>query len=107
MRQGVEDYGDGVLYQIFVLQEEDLSAGVEESRRFARIYDESFPGSEEALDWAEKDLDYVDNFRFAYLDDENAVAQYWKQADYGCCGSHDCVVQVAGRPALVGCNYGH
>lgn len=49
----------------------------------------------------------VDNHRFAFSDDAEAVAKYNEQADSGCCGSTDYTIMVNGRMAEIGCNYGH
>lgn len=63
----------------------------------------------EAQEWAREmvDNDCVDNERFAFLDDEDAVGQFRVQSEDGCCGSFEREVVVAGRRALVGLNYGH
>lgn len=51
--------------------------------------------------------DCIDNRRFAFEDDAAAVARYEEQEQDGCCGFFDRRVQVNGRYALVGCNFGH
>lgn len=107
MRQRVEDYDDSS-YWIFVLREEDPETGAQEEAGYARVRsEERFATEEEALDWVAEDLDCVDNFRFAYIDDETSVVRYWEQYRHGCCGSMDEMVLVGDRLALVGCNYGH
>ena len=49
----------------------------------------------------------MDNSRFAFEDDEEAMRNYEEQKNSGCCGSFDEDIIVAGRPAKIGCNYGH
>lgn len=49
----------------------------------------------------------VDNYRFAFEDDETAMVDYDRRRDSGCCGSFDEEVVVNGRNAVIGCNYGH
>lgn len=68
-----------------------------------------FDTQEEAEEWMDLEVDdpCVDNYRFAFLDDEDAMAIYDKQKEAGCCGDFDEEVIVAGRPAMIGCNYGH
>lgn len=68
-----------------------------------------FSSKEEAFDWLEVQVDdpCTDNFRFAYIDDEDAMFHYQNQVDDGCCGSCDVDVLVAGKVAKIGCNYGH
>ena len=69
----------------------------------------SFDSPKAALAWLASDdsLEYSDNFRFAFLDNEGSVRSFEKIARRGCCGSEerDCVVR--GRAAIVGCNFGH
>lgn len=68
-----------------------------------------FATEQEARAWldAQVDDDYVDNERFAYKDDQAAMEAYVRQAADGCCGDADYDVIVAGRPATIGCNFGH
>ena len=68
-----------------------------------------FATREDAIEWMVREVDdpCVDNDRFAYLDDEAALAQYKSQEDDGCCGFFDLEILVAGRKATIGCNYGH
>jgi len=68
-----------------------------------------FQDKDTAIDWMEDQVDdpYTDNIRFAFLDDEIAMREYQDAYDRGCCGYFDKVVDVAGRQAKVGCNYGH
>lgn len=56
---------------------------------------------------AHMDDPFADNHRLAYLDDPEQVAKYEQQEREGCCGFVDLEVTIAGRPALIGCNYGH
>ena len=72
----------------------------------------AFITPEAAIAWMVKRLEdqgemYIDNERFAYLDDAESVSNYEHQASTGCCGCFDTEVRVADRPARVGCNYGH
>jgi hypothetical protein len=41
------------------------------------------------------------------VDDPEGMARYAQQQAEGCCGFFDAYVQVDGRLATVGCNYGH
>ncbi len=67
-----------------------------------------FETKADAFDWLlEQDLDYMDNERFAYLDDPEQVAAYEDAREHGCCGYVDVDIIVGGRPAMIGCNYGH
>lgn len=68
----------------------------------------AFSSVEEAWQWVdEQDLEYADNHRFAYTDDDIAMEQYEQQQFHGCCGSFDSIIEVDGRRAYIGCNYGH
>jgi hypothetical protein len=49
----------------------------------------------------------IDNYRFAYLDDEKGMKKYNEAKELGCCGFYDDEVIIAGRKATIGCNYGH
>jgi hypothetical protein len=53
------------------------------------------------------DLEYSDNYRFAFDDDAAGMAKYAAAQENGCCGSWDKPVQIAGRWAMFGCNFGH
>jgi hypothetical protein len=68
-----------------------------------------FATAEQAWDWLASAVDdpCIDNTRLAYLDDPYAVLGYRLQQQDGCCGCYDAAVTIAGRPALIGCNYGH
>ena len=70
---------------------------------------ESFETEAAAADWMYEAVDdpCVDNYRFAYEDDAEAVAKFDEARDDGCCGSFNCHVIVGGRKAIIGCNYGH
>lgn len=57
--------------------------------------------------YAEIDDDCIDNYRFAFEDDAEAVTKYEQARDEGCCGRFDQDIYVAGRKAMIGCNYGH
>jgi hypothetical protein len=68
-----------------------------------------FETLEEAWQWVKDDVDdgCMDNYRFAYLDDESALQAYDEKRNHGCCGFFDREVTIAGRAAKIGCNYGH
>ena len=70
---------------------------------------EEFASKEDAEAWmlAEVDDPYTDNVRFAFLDDAEALRAYGDASAEGCCGFFDAEVLVAGRPAKIGCNFGH
>jgi hypothetical protein len=72
----------------------------------------AYASEEDAADAMNATLDvtdeqFRDNYRFAFLDDPAAVAAYEEAERAGCCGSYDADIIVAGRPAWIGCNYGH
>lgn len=71
--------------------------------------DRHYSTQDEAQDALVADVDdpSIDNHRFAYLDDEDGVAAYEDRRREGCCGSRDVEVVIAGRAAIIGCNYGH
>lgn len=68
-----------------------------------------FANAQDARDWmlAEVDDPCVDNYRFAYNDDEKEIGTYNRLQNAGCCGFFDREVRIAGRLATIGCNYGH
>lgn len=68
-----------------------------------------FDTEQEAFDWMYETVDdgCIDNTRLAYKDDDKAVALYEEAVEEGCCGSFDTEVIIAGRPAMIGCNFGH
>lgn len=51
--------------------------------------------------------EYNDNYRFAPIDDAEAVKEYHRQAEKGCCGSYDEQMEIDGRLFLFGFNWGH
>jgi hypothetical protein len=70
---------------------------------------ESFATEEEAMAAMSDRVDdpFEDNHRFAFCDDAAAVAEFDRLESEGCCGSYFSFVLVAGRRAVIGCNYGH
>lgn len=54
-----------------------------------------------------KDLQYVDNLRFAYVGNEIQEYYYEEAVKRGCCGFVDIVVKVGKNEFRMGCNYGH
>jgi hypothetical protein len=70
---------------------------------------EQFATREAAETWMAEIVDdsCQDNNRFAFLDDLEAMLEYQSTKDSGCCGSFDAPIEVAGRKATIGCNYGH
>lgn len=61
-----------------------------------------------AIDWLlSKELEYMDNLRYAKLSDAAGYSLYMKQKDSGCCGSIDQLIIVGQELAMIGCNYGH
>jgi hypothetical protein len=52
-------------------------------------------------------LDYVDNTRFAAVDNRKDMRRYRDAASRGCCGSCDKEITIYGRKFMIGCNYGH
>lgn len=74
-----------------------------------RLSMKTFTSKEEAESWMKDKVDdpCVDNYRFAYLDDNAALAAYERQRQEGCCGEFDEEIIVNGRKATIGCNYGH
>jgi len=69
----------------------------------------TFNTKEAAIAWVVDHVDdaCVDNERFAFVDDEQAMIDYDAKKEDGCCGSFDGPVRVGGKLAVVGCNYGH
>lgn len=69
----------------------------------------AFKSQEEATQWMESEVDdtCVDNERFAYKDDPLQMAKYQEQVSQGCCGFFDEDIEVNGRAAIIGCNFGH
>ena len=69
----------------------------------------TFETKEEAFDWMETIVDdpCIDNHRFAFLDDLNAMTTYENVQATGCCGFFDMKININRREATIGCNYGH
>lgn len=70
---------------------------------------QSFADEQSARDWMARQVDdpYVDNERFAFMDDLPALDLYETKRRNGCCGFFDEEIEVDGRRAVIGCNYGH
>jgi hypothetical protein len=70
---------------------------------------QSFADEQSAFDWMEQQIDdpCVDNERFAFMDDKSAMDLYETFRSNGCCGFFDEEIEVNGRRAMIGCNYGH
>lgn len=68
-----------------------------------------FESKDDAMEWMDSEVDdpYIDNQRFAFKDDDEAMREYDEKAHNGCCGYFDAEVNVGGRFAMIGCNYGH
>jgi len=68
-----------------------------------------FANENVARQWMTQEVDdpCVDNERFAYFDDPAAMQAYADQLKQGCCGFFDENIEVNGRPAKIGCNFGH
>ena len=73
------------------------------------ILTKSYETEDEAFAAMEVSVDdnCIDGLRFAYLDDDAALAVYAEIESNGCCGFHDEEIIVNGRRATIGCNYGH
>lgn len=75
--------------------------------------DEDFRSVEEIVDnfFEENnldELDYRDNFRYAFKDNPEQVAEYEKAEAQGCCGFYDVEITLPdGRILMFGFNYGH
>lgn len=69
----------------------------------------SFNSQAEAIEYIASVADdpCTDNYRFTFDDDSKGIGLYEDQKAHGCCGFLDVSVVVAGRSAMVGCNYGH
>lgn len=71
----------------------------------------SFANEKDAQEWMFnveiEDENCIDNYRFAYVDDETAMFLYHEAQADGCCGGFDEKVLVNGKEAMIGCNYGH
>ena len=70
---------------------------------------QQFTTVQEADAWMYEQVDdhCVDNYRFAWADDAKMVAAYEAGRRDGCCGFADYTVIIAGRQAMIGCNFGH
>lgn len=68
-----------------------------------------FNTEDEAMEWMYDAVNdpCIDNYRFAYKTDYDALESYEEQRDRGCCGYFDEEVKIGNRFALIGCNYGH
>lgn len=71
-----------------------------------------FENEQQAIAWMiarleDEGEDCIDNERFAFEDDAEAMSRYAEQQAAGCCGSFDQRIMVSGRPATFGCNFGH
>lgn len=68
-----------------------------------------FDTKEDADKWMESEVNdpYIDNHRFAFLDDDEALKKYDLRVHGGCCVYFDATVWIQGRKATIGCNYGH
>jgi hypothetical protein len=68
-----------------------------------------FDSETAAFDWLEEKCNdpCIDNYRFAYADEESAKDGYYAKLLKGCCGFADVPIMVGGRQAFIGCNYGH
>ncbi len=54
-----------------------------------------------------RDLEYVDNHRYAYVGNEIQEHAYEEAVRQGCCGALDITVMVGQNEFRMGCNYGH
>ena len=71
---------------------------------------DGFESAKAAREWMVDRVndDHVDNERLAFFDDDEEVLRdYSAQQARGCCGYFDEIVVITGRPATIGCNYGH
>lgn len=69
-----------------------------------------FTTLDRAFDWVERQLakkDRIDSYRFAYLNDGDAVQCYEAVQAAGCCGFFDEKIICRGREAVIGANFGH
>lgn len=68
-----------------------------------------FINSQAARYWMHDQIDdcCIDKHRFAYLDRPAQLKRYERIQSEGCCGFFDKIVIVNGRPAKIGCNFGH
>lgn len=72
---------------------------------------QKFNNKEEAFNWMFNEAvageDCIDNDRFAFQDDEEAMNIYENIRSNGCCGFFDEEIMVDNRLATIGCNFGH
>lgn len=72
---------------------------------------QQFNNEQEAQDWlyeeAVKGEECIDNYRFAFQDDNEAMIHYSQMRADGCCGFFDEEIMVNGCLATIGCNFGH
>lgn len=68
-----------------------------------------FSTIKEAYKWMEIQVDdpCIDNYRCCFLDSSEQVSEFQTLAEQGCCGSFEKDVIIGGKPARIGCNYGH
>ena len=50
---------------------------------------------------------FADNFRYARIDDLDAIRAYREAKKDGCCGFYDGRTIIHGYEWMIGCNYGH
>lgn len=68
----------------------------------------NFESKEDAISWMEEQVDdNIDNYRFAFLDNQKEIDEYEDVKGHGCCGFFDEEIIVNGRNAIIGCNFGH
>lgn len=68
-----------------------------------------FTSNRQAINWMDEQVDcpFMDNIRVGYYDDPASMAEYEQRESQGCCGFFSKQVIIAGRKAIIGCNYGH
>lgn len=69
---------------------------------------QTFETEDQAWDWLYETVDdpCIDNERIAYAD-RAQVRAFDAKASEGCCGSAEYKVNIGGRVAWIGCNFGH
>lgn len=69
----------------------------------------TFNTKQDAYRWMDEAVDdpCVDNYRFAFKDDDSNMKAYDAATQEGCCGFFDADIEIDGRAAIIGCNYGH
>jgi hypothetical protein len=70
---------------------------------------EKFKTYKEAEAWMVEQVNdpCIDNLRSTFMDSKKGMETYKKARLKGCCGFFDDVVIIAGKKAMIGCNYGH